>query len=285
MTALMSIGEFALATGLSVKALRFYDDRALLAPVDVDPHSGYRRYAPSQVRAAVQIRVLRAAGLAVEDVKAVLEEPDRMPALLEEHAEALRRRRDLEDRALTLARAHAEGPDDGAPVVRERTAEAVAWVGVVMELHLDALDAGAANAGANDQFGALGEAAVAAGLQPAGPMWTAMRPGARSATTVEMVLALPVAGEVPPSFAAEGFETVTGVLPRRMERYAAFTAGEQDVDLLEDAPGGALPHPSMIALMEAFDDDAFADAELRQIMADPMEGRIELAATVRELEG
>ena len=119
MTALMSIGEFALATGLSVKALRFYDDRALLAPVDVDPHSGYRRYAPSQVRAAVQIRVLRAAGLAVEDVKAVLEEPDRMPALLEEHAEALRRRRDLEDRALTLARAHAEGPDDGAPVVRE----------------------------------------------------------------------------------------------------------------------------------------------------------------------
>ena len=68
MSPLMTVGEFALATGLSAKALRFYDERGLLAPADVDAHSGYRRYAPAQIRTAAQIRVLRAAGLTVDDV-------------------------------------------------------------------------------------------------------------------------------------------------------------------------------------------------------------------------
>lgn len=40
---MISIGEFALSTGLSVNALRFYDERGLLVPAEVDPHTGYRR--------------------------------------------------------------------------------------------------------------------------------------------------------------------------------------------------------------------------------------------------
>ena len=36
MSPLMTVGEFALATGLSAKALCFYDERGLLAPADVD---------------------------------------------------------------------------------------------------------------------------------------------------------------------------------------------------------------------------------------------------------
>lgn len=72
---MMTIGEFALSTGLSVKALRFYDERGLLAPADVDPHSGYRRYSAAQLRTATTIRILRTAGLSVEDVKTALDEP------------------------------------------------------------------------------------------------------------------------------------------------------------------------------------------------------------------
>ena len=45
---MITIGEFALSTGVSVKALRFYDDRGLLTPAEVDPHSGYRRYSAAQ---------------------------------------------------------------------------------------------------------------------------------------------------------------------------------------------------------------------------------------------
>src|SRR5450755_508709 len=41
---IMSIGDFARATHLSVKALRHYHEEALLEPAEVDPFSGYRRY-------------------------------------------------------------------------------------------------------------------------------------------------------------------------------------------------------------------------------------------------
>ena len=286
MSPLMSIGEFALAPGLSGKALRFYDERGLLAPADVDPHSGYRSYAPGQVRTATRLRVLRAAGLSLEEVKAALADSDCLPALLEEHGEALRRRRDLEDRAMALARTFTAPADDGAAAVGERTADAVAWVGALLDVPVEGAEAGEGPAEPDEHFAALWTAAHSAGLQPCGPLWTAARPGAPGAATTQMVLAVPVAGGVPDSFAAPGLDMVSGVLPRRVERYVSFQAGEEDVDLLEDAPGGALPHPAMLALMDALDDipvgPASASPEVRQILVDPMAGRIELAVTVRE---
>ena len=41
---MFSIGEFSKITGLSVKTLRFYHEKELLAPTQVDPQSGYRYY-------------------------------------------------------------------------------------------------------------------------------------------------------------------------------------------------------------------------------------------------
>lgn len=283
MTALMSIGEFALATGLSAKALRFYDERGLLTPVDVDPHSGYRHYAPRQVRTAADIRVLRATGFTVEDVKAALADPDRLPALLDEHVETLRRRRDLEDRALEIARAQHTVCD--APRVQERTAEATAWVGVLLRLDVADIGDDAATDRANEAFAAVWTAAAEAGLESTAPLWSAVRPAAGRPDVVEMVLAVPVAGAVPTSFAVEGWETVTGLLPCRVERFVSFRAEDPSVDLLEDAPGGPLPHPALLDLMDAFDGDASQDADFRQILVDPKAGHIELAVTVREIDG
>ncbi len=40
---MLTIGEFATATGLTAKALRLYDDLGLLAPAEVDPRNGFRR--------------------------------------------------------------------------------------------------------------------------------------------------------------------------------------------------------------------------------------------------
>ena len=42
----MQIGRFARLTGLTVKALRHYDEIGLLRPAGVDPESGYRSYEP-----------------------------------------------------------------------------------------------------------------------------------------------------------------------------------------------------------------------------------------------
>lgn len=69
----VTIGEFSKRTGLSVRALRLYDELGLFKPASVDPQSGYRLYAPSQERAALLVRALRAAGVALRDVAAVVE--------------------------------------------------------------------------------------------------------------------------------------------------------------------------------------------------------------------
>ena len=49
-TALLSIGEFATVTHLSVKTLRHYHEAELLAPEHVDAHSGYRYYSTTRSR-------------------------------------------------------------------------------------------------------------------------------------------------------------------------------------------------------------------------------------------
>ena len=50
-TATVPIGEFARLTRLSVKTLRHYHDIGLLVPIEVDPHTGYRRYATDKLPA------------------------------------------------------------------------------------------------------------------------------------------------------------------------------------------------------------------------------------------
>lgn len=64
----MSIGEFAQLSGLTIKALRHYDERGLLAPAHVDPDDRYRTYAGSQLRDAVTIKALRDASVRANSV-------------------------------------------------------------------------------------------------------------------------------------------------------------------------------------------------------------------------
>lgn len=294
MSPLMTVGEFALATGLSAKALRFYDERGLLAPADVDAHSGYRRYEPGQIRTAAQIRVLRAAGLTVDDVRSVLADPASLPARLEAHAAELRRRRDLEDRALALAAAGVyaapDPDDDGGPAcpgpVAERTVGPTPWAGVVQRVALDETGEEGTAERANAAFAMLFQALAEAGSAPAGPLWTALRPVPGAADVVETVLAVPLSGPAPAGLRVDGHEVVTGTLPRRVERYVDVRADAGEVDLLDDAPGGELPHPDLLGLMDAFEaEDAGTAAEMRQILVDPEVGHVELAVTVREEAG
>lgn len=76
MTGLLRIGEIARRSGLTVTALRFYDQAGVLVPVDVDPTTGYRRYAPGQVRAARAVAALRRIGMSPADIAAVLDVGD-----------------------------------------------------------------------------------------------------------------------------------------------------------------------------------------------------------------
>lgn len=76
MGAQVSIGDFAVMTGLSRKALRHYHDIGILEPAHIDSHTGYRFYDTSQVDHAHIIRRFRSLGMSIPDIKALLSTED-----------------------------------------------------------------------------------------------------------------------------------------------------------------------------------------------------------------
>jgi effector-binding domain-containing protein len=101
---LMPIGRFSKASRLSVKSLRNYDDSGLLPATYVDPQSGYRYYAVTQLARADAIRSLRMVGMPLAAIAETLdgEAPERS---LMSHLESLEQQRDeLNRQALELQR-------------------------------------------------------------------------------------------------------------------------------------------------------------------------------------
>lgn len=104
---LVTIGTFALLSGLSVPALRHYDEVGVLKPAEVDPRTGYRRYRRTQLKFARTIRVLRRVDLPLEDIRRVLE-GDGMVArsVLEVHLDRLVRQSRAVDQMVALVESY-----------------------------------------------------------------------------------------------------------------------------------------------------------------------------------
>jgi DNA-binding transcriptional MerR regulator len=71
---LFSIGEFSQISGLSVKALRFYDEKGLLKPAHVDPSTDYRFYDAACLEQARVIARLRELQFPLDDIARILAE-------------------------------------------------------------------------------------------------------------------------------------------------------------------------------------------------------------------
>lgn len=71
-----TIGEFAAFGRVSVRMLRHYDAIGLLVPAHVDPHSGYRRYASTQLPRLLRIVELRELGVGLEEIASALDSDD-----------------------------------------------------------------------------------------------------------------------------------------------------------------------------------------------------------------
>lgn len=61
----MKIGEFAKVCGISVSALRYYDEQGVLSPVYIDKFTGYRYYSEGQVDVCKKIGMLKNAGFSL----------------------------------------------------------------------------------------------------------------------------------------------------------------------------------------------------------------------------
>jgi effector-binding domain-containing protein len=68
---LLNIGTFSLYTRLSVKALRFYDEKGLLVPTKKEI-TGYRMYSYEQIRRGLVLKRLADLGFGVQDMRAIL---------------------------------------------------------------------------------------------------------------------------------------------------------------------------------------------------------------------
>ncbi|MGP5165290.1 MerR family transcriptional regulator [Arthrobacter rhombi] len=277
---MMTIGEFALHTGIGVKALRFYDERGILPPAHVDPGTGYRFYAAGQLRTATTIRALRTAGMSLEAVAQALDEPDRATGLLAGHQDRLRAERLVEDRAVRIAtRLLAETSE--TPPVQTRQAGPTHWAAVATTVRGEADDTGSAEQ-ANHGLQLLGAALTQAGNPPTGGGWTAMAPTVSTEET-EVLLGWPVGGPVPKDFEVEGVELRTGTLPDRTEAFMRVNLDELEEDLLDDIPNGRLLRPGYLAFVEFLERNGHEPRHMRQTsvlddQSEPM--AIELSATV-----
>jgi DNA-binding transcriptional MerR regulator len=148
---LMPIGQFASLTGLTVKALRHYDEIGLLRPERVDPETGYRLYAPSQLHSARLVRRLRALDVPLEEIRVVLEGGD-LRAVLSAQLERIEARAERDALMADELRRLIGGEEDIVPkdvlyrievkeiperdvmVIRERvrSAELPAWMSAAM---------------------------------------------------------------------------------------------------------------------------------------------------------
>ncbi|WP_250291498.1 MerR family transcriptional regulator [Streptomyces atroolivaceus] len=85
---LYSIGELARRTGLTVKTIRYYSDRGIVAPTDRSP-AGYRLYNDDTVARLQLVRTLRELGLDLPTIRRVVDRELSLPEVAAAHAEAL----------------------------------------------------------------------------------------------------------------------------------------------------------------------------------------------------
>jgi DNA-binding transcriptional MerR regulator len=116
-------GEFGAAAQLSPKALRLYAELGLLSPARIDPTTGYRYYAPEQLRRARLIGRLRRLGLPLARIGALADLPaaDRATEL----RGWLRTQRKLLDERAAMVEA-VQGSDRNAALVEHVAVRTVA---------------------------------------------------------------------------------------------------------------------------------------------------------------
>ncbi|MFD7133303.1 MerR family transcriptional regulator [Streptomyces sp. NPDC059894] len=99
-TGLLTIGELARATGLTVRTIRYWSDEGVLTPVTRSP-GGYRLYDAGAAARLELIRTLRELGLGLDHVRAVLAGETTVAQVAAAHVAAL----DAQIRSLKVTRA------------------------------------------------------------------------------------------------------------------------------------------------------------------------------------
>ena len=72
---MLRIGVFARLGEVSVRTLRFYDEKGLIKPARIDAQTGYRYYDTAQIPRLAKIRELRELGFSLDEISDALKKP------------------------------------------------------------------------------------------------------------------------------------------------------------------------------------------------------------------
>ena len=111
----MEIGQFSKISGLSVPALRHYDDVGILKPASVDSQTSYRRYHPDQLGDARRICLMRGVDLPIDEIRQVLaaDHEAEVRSILHGHRRRLAEQADRLERMLATSAVYV---DSGVPL-------------------------------------------------------------------------------------------------------------------------------------------------------------------------
>jgi DNA-binding transcriptional MerR regulator len=100
---MIRIGDFARLARVSVRALRLYEEKGLLAPAHVDPHSRYRYYDFQQLATLERLLLLKDVGFPLASIRTLLQvAPPELRDAMARHRAAIRRQ--LREQEALLAR-------------------------------------------------------------------------------------------------------------------------------------------------------------------------------------
>ncbi|KAB2350296.1 MerR family transcriptional regulator [Actinomadura rudentiformis] len=111
---LYSIGDLAQKTGLTVKTIRFYSDRGIVAPTGRNP-AGHRLYDVAALARLEFVRTLRGLGLNLATIGKVMDGESSLAEVAAAHAEALAAQINvlqLRHAVLTMAARHGVTPEE-----------------------------------------------------------------------------------------------------------------------------------------------------------------------------
>lgn len=89
---LIKIGELAAMAGISVKALRVYEKKGIIKPVETDKKTGYRYYSAGQLQQVESLLALQDMGFTLSEIALIMSgncSKEEMGALVEQKKEIL----------------------------------------------------------------------------------------------------------------------------------------------------------------------------------------------------
>ncbi|MEP6560363.1 MAG: MerR family transcriptional regulator [Nakamurella sp.] len=228
---LVTIGEFARLTHLTVIALRHYHEVALLTPALIDS-AGYRRYSLAQVQQAQLVRRLRQLDMPVPDIAAVLAAPDdpTRDAAIAEHLSRMEATLGRTTQVVASLRLLLEPA--GAPLeVENRTVAALTVLGVRTQVARPVVGDWCAMA-----FERIYVAIAGAGIDPAGPGGATYSAEFFECDLGEVLAFVPVAidrasaAEITGRSASDGPRIESAILPAGRFAVAVHAGGYSSID-------------------------------------------------------